>query len=230
MAVRPSPAFTLIELLTVIAIIGVLATLLMSALASAKRKSRQSYCTSNLRQISLATTMYTDDHEKRPTSLARLVISKFLPNAKSLLCLEDKSGAWGDLVPLGPASLPLLSFSSDLGVSVPMEMEPAFPTSYFTPFKWDDDAWKRLVEQGFLAGLQFRLHLLQVSGFFGREASDLGCVGCGDGVARRRRTAFIRRRHCGCASSRYVHAWNVDRGACGEFRTCETVPVKGRSG
>jgi prepilin-type N-terminal cleavage/methylation domain-containing protein/prepilin-type processing-associated H-X9-DG protein len=59
-------AFTLLELLVVIAIIGVLAALLLPALSSAKDRSRQTLCASNLRQIALATLMFADDHETLP--------------------------------------------------------------------------------------------------------------------------------------------------------------------
>jgi prepilin-type N-terminal cleavage/methylation domain-containing protein len=46
-------AFTLIELLTVIAIMAILAALLFPVFASAREKARQASCLSNMRQISL---------------------------------------------------------------------------------------------------------------------------------------------------------------------------------
>jgi len=55
-------AFTLIELLVVMVIIALLVGLLLPALARAKEEARKTQCRSNLRQIGLATMMYTNDN------------------------------------------------------------------------------------------------------------------------------------------------------------------------
>jgi len=55
-------AFTLIELLVVMVIIAILIGLLLPALARAKEEARKTQCRSNLRQIGLATILYSNDN------------------------------------------------------------------------------------------------------------------------------------------------------------------------
>jgi type II secretory pathway pseudopilin PulG len=61
---RPS-AFTLIDLLVVIAIIGVLGALLLPALAKSRRRAAMINEVNSARQIMLAWQMYADDHSGR---------------------------------------------------------------------------------------------------------------------------------------------------------------------
>ena len=56
-------AFTLIELLAVVAIIGILAALLLPAVARAKEAGRRTLCLGNLRQVTLAIRLYAEDHD-----------------------------------------------------------------------------------------------------------------------------------------------------------------------
>ena len=53
--------FTLVELLTVVAMIAILAALLLPVLSRAKVKSRQTACFSNLRQLAIAWALYNDE-------------------------------------------------------------------------------------------------------------------------------------------------------------------------
>jgi prepilin-type N-terminal cleavage/methylation domain-containing protein len=60
---RRARAFTLIELLAVIAIIGLLASMLLPSLSKGRERARQTQCLGNLRQIYVGARMYWEDHQ-----------------------------------------------------------------------------------------------------------------------------------------------------------------------
>ncbi len=59
---RLTAAFTLVELLVVVSIIGLLIAMLLPVLSRARHAARQAGCLSNLDQIMTATAMYLDEH------------------------------------------------------------------------------------------------------------------------------------------------------------------------
>jgi prepilin-type N-terminal cleavage/methylation domain-containing protein len=63
MSIVRRAGFSLIELLTVIAILAALAAFLYPVLVQAREAARRSTCLSNLRQLALAHQMYVQDHD-----------------------------------------------------------------------------------------------------------------------------------------------------------------------
>ncbi|AHF91167.1 N-terminal cleavage protein [Opitutaceae bacterium TAV5] len=59
---QPAFAFTLIELLTVIAIVGILAAILVPTVSRVRESARTAQCSSNMRQLAQAMLLYAQDN------------------------------------------------------------------------------------------------------------------------------------------------------------------------
>ena len=80
-------AFTLIEILVVIAIMGILAALLFPAFATARGMARRASCVSQLRQIGLGAAMYRSDFGQFAPQISGL--ARYVGDAQVFVCPND---------------------------------------------------------------------------------------------------------------------------------------------
>lgn len=176
----PSPsakAFTLVELLTIIALVAVLATLATSSIAGAKLRSQQTACSGNLRQIAVATEVYTTGTGKRPRSVSRLTQrATWLAETRILLCPSDPAlrtsrstnAAWGNVANASqePWNIDRTAFGNPETGSWQAELAESVESasfSYLHTLGWRLHAWQRLSSLGREAGIAVcQLHGVKV--------------------------------------------------------------------
>jgi prepilin-type N-terminal cleavage/methylation domain-containing protein len=112
--------FTLVELLTVVATVAILAALLLPILSKAKIKAQRTGCLSNLRQLGLAWVMYKDDNngflaESYPVNNPEVWVKGDMTKANE--ACNTELIRQGKLYPYNQ-SVPIYHCPTDLGVTI----------------------------------------------------------------------------------------------------------------
>lgn len=134
-------AFTLVELLVIIAVVAILAALLLPALSRVKEKARRIECTSNLRQVNLAIRLYADDHSD---SLPVLPDPNPYPNGVGAYYKQLVKGYLGLTGPAAPAEK---VFMCPADRTVCTEMTHAFTSYTFNGYEAGPEALPRITGQ-----------------------------------------------------------------------------------
>ena len=98
---RTRTGFTLVELLVVIGIIAILMALLMPSISRAKARANQTSCLNNMRQLTLAASMYASDHDEEyparriPTNAWPHKLQPYYVNWQIIACPSDHFGIAG---------------------------------------------------------------------------------------------------------------------------------------
>lgn len=82
--------FTLLELLTVVAILGILAGIAAPMITGAQRQARQADCRSNLRQFGIALASYRSDHNGRTPPWLSNLYPEYVDGKDIYVCKSDR--------------------------------------------------------------------------------------------------------------------------------------------
>jgi len=95
--------FTLPELLAVIMIIGILASMVGGGVVTAQRQARQTRCRANLRQFGVALQVYRGEYRRNPPWLSNL-FPDYVDNKAMYVCPSDEEKGRGSVRPDRPSN------------------------------------------------------------------------------------------------------------------------------
>lgn len=123
-------AFTLVELLVIIAIIAVLAAIRLPALANTKAKVHRIYCSDNLKQVGLAFRAWAENHNDR------LPMSHSPGNGGASTAVGNSANTYNDTTAFA-ANYPALGPKGVFGMFVVMSNELKTPKVLYCPSEFD---------------------------------------------------------------------------------------------
>jgi prepilin-type N-terminal cleavage/methylation domain-containing protein len=124
---RPPRGFSLVELLVVIAIIATLVGLLLPALQGAREAARRVQCSSNLRQLALATLVYESTKRRFPPSMLHTPGTTFANN----------NGSWsihGRILPFIEEAAAAVRIDLEVGYDMPPNSTSGVPITRIPVF------------------------------------------------------------------------------------------------
>src|SRR3989338_3530973 len=84
---RKNQGFTLIEVLIVLAIIGVISAMLFPAIAGTRERAHMAACMNNMKQVVIAAFMYADDNDDVIPDVTNL--SAYIDDEDVYICPRD---------------------------------------------------------------------------------------------------------------------------------------------
>jgi prepilin-type N-terminal cleavage/methylation domain-containing protein len=155
-SMKPNRAFTLVELLVVIAVIGVLVGLSLPAVQAAREAARRMQCGNHLKQIALACHNYQSAYKKFPPSAvvdlnvtstgnngSWGVHGRILPFLEQASLFErvNLSAAWDNQMVINNLKIPIYSCPSDPGSGLSRVFSGTKPSLYPTTYGFNFGRW-----------------------------------------------------------------------------------------